>query len=276
MDPQTPGRKPYPSDLSNEQWDLIKDMIPQPPEGGPQEHLWGKPSLYSRREVVNAILYVNRTGCQWRYLPHDFPPWDLVYSYFQTFTRRGIWERIQDSLRRRVRKAAGRKPTATAGSMDSQTAAATATGGAHGYDGGKKIRGRKRHLLVDTMGLLVAAHLTSASVQDRDAAASVLRQTAEKEPSLKTVWADGAYQGPRVAQAAQETGIVVNITAGGRKGEGFRIAAKRWVSERSFGWLHWDRRLNRDYEKSERSAEAFVYLGFVGVMLNRTADLSSS
>jgi putative transposase len=272
MDPKKPTRQPYPSDLSDDQWELIKKMIPQPPNGGPQEHLWGEASLYSRREIVNALLYVRRTGCQWRYLPHDFPPWDLVYSYFQRFTRRGLLERIDKVLRRRIRRQMGRKATATAGIMDSQTVAATATGGGHGYDAGKRIRGRKRHLLVDTTGLLVTVHVTSGDVQDRDAALPLLRLTVEEEPTLKKVWTDAAYQGPRVSDAAEKVGIDVEVVANKPKGKGFQLVARRWVVERSFGWLHWDRRLNRDYEKTTSAAEGFVHLGFIGIMLNRDPE----
>lgn len=270
MDRQGKPREPYPSNLTDAQWDLIKDLIPEPREGGPQTILLeGKRCLYSRREIINAMLYVTRTGIPWRYLPHDFPPWDLVYHYFQEFTRKGIWDKIGETLRRRARRQEGKEPTATAGSMDSQTVAATATGGAHGYDGGKKLRGRKRHIVVDTLGLIVAVHISSADVQDRDAALPVLQKAAEMEPTLQVVWADGAYQGPRVQAASKQTGIDVEITHGGQKGEGFRLAPKRWVVERTFGWLHWDRRLNRDYEKTVASAETFVKLGFIGVILNR-------
>jgi putative transposase len=276
MDPKTPTRKAYPSDLSDERWELIKDLVPEPPEGGPQEHLLNGRNVYSRREVVNAMLYITRAGCPWRYLPHDFPPWELVYHYFQEFTRKGVWDKIGEALRRRTRRNEGREPTATAGSLDSQTVAGTATSGVHGYDGGKKIRGRKRHVLVDTLGLLIALHVTSGNVQDRDAALPVLEKAAEMEPTLEKVWADGAYQGPRVQAASRRTGIAVEITHGGKKGEGFRLATNRWVVERSFGWLGWDRRLNRDYEKTTMSAEAFVKIGFIGIMLKRTPENNPS
>jgi len=137
MNASPPSRKCYPSDLSDEQWEQIRALIPVPPQHGPQHNLYGAPNLYSRREVINAIRYILRTGCPWRYLPHDFPPWDLVYSYFQTWTRNGTWERVHDVLRRRVRKQAGKRARATAGSLDSQSVPSTATGGGHGYDAGK-------------------------------------------------------------------------------------------------------------------------------------------
>jgi putative transposase len=262
--PQVADRKHYPSDLNDAQWELVEPLVRGNPVG-PQ------PVVHSRREVLNAILYVSRTGVQWRYLPHDFPDWQSVYSYFRQWKKDGTLKLIHDVLRGKVRKQAGRSPQPTAGILDSQSVKSDVEAETRGYDANKKVKGRKRHLLVDTLGLVLVAWITTADVQDRDAAAAVLPLASEQFPSLQKVWADAAYEGPRVQLIAQQAGVEVEIVKRSDSTPGFVVQAKRWIVERSFGWLSRERRLARDYERKEESSEAFVYLGMIRLMLGRLA-----
>jgi putative transposase len=262
--PQVAAKERYPSDLTDAQWQLVEPFVRGNPVG-PQ------PVVYSRREVVNALLYVSRTGVQWRYLPHDFPDWQSVYSYFRQWKKDGTLKLIHDVLRGKVRQKAGRSPEPTAGILDSQSVKTDVEAETRGYDANKKVKGRKRHLLVDTLGLVLVAWITSADVQDRDAAAAVLSLAAEQFPTLVKVWADAAYEGPRVERIAQQTGVQVEVVRRSDNEPGFVVQAKRWIVERTFGWLGRGRRLARDYERKEESSEAFVYLGMIRLMLRRLA-----
>ncbi len=262
--PQSPVRQKYPSDLTDAQWQLVEPFVRGNPVG-PQ------PVVYSRREVVNALLYVSRTGVQWRYLPHDFPDWQSVYSYFRQWKKDGTLKLIHDVLRGKVRKQAGRAPEPTAGVLDSQSVKSDVQAESRGYDANKKIKGRKRHLLVDMLGLVLVAFVSTADVQDRDAAAAVLPLAAEQFPTLVKAWADAAYEGPRVERLVQQTGVQVEIVKRSDNTPGFVVQAKRWLVERTFGWLSRERRLARDYERKEESCEAFIHLGMIRLMLGRLA-----
>ncbi len=262
--PQSPVRQQYPSDLTDAQWQLVEPFVSGNPVG-PQ------PVAYSRREVVNALLYVSRTGVQWRYLPHDFPDWQSVYSYFRQWKKDGTLQLIHDVLRGKVRKQAGRSPQPTAGVLDSQSVKSDVQAESRGYDANKKVKGRKRHLLVDMLGLVLVAFVSTAEVQDRDAAAAVLPLAAEQFPNLVKAWADAAYEGPRVERLAQQTGVQVEIVKRSDTTPGFVVQAKRWIVERTFGWLSRERRLARDYERKEESCEAFIHLGMIRLMLRRLA-----
>lgn len=257
--------RPYPSDLTDEQWALIEPMVPVKPGGRPAKH--------ARRRIVEAILYVNRTGCAWRQLPHDFPPWDTVYWYFKRWNAEGTTDRIHDALRDAARDAAGRDPMASAGIVDAQSIKGADTVGndSRGYDAGKKVNGRKRHVVVDTIGLLVVVLVTAASVQDRDGGRLVLNRARMKMPSIVLVWADGGYAGRCVQFARRWLQITLQIV---KKPEGqrtFEVLPRRWVVERTLSWLVRCRRLGRDYERLPEHAEAMVKWAMIGLMTRRLA-----
>ncbi|MGI8870737.1 MAG: IS5 family transposase [Mycobacteriales bacterium] len=255
----------YPSDLTDDQWALIEPMVPVKPGGRPAKH--------PRRRIVEAILYVNRTGCSWRQLPHDFPPWDTVYWYFQRWNTNGTTDRIHDALRDAARDAAGRDPMASAGIVDAQSikGADTVGRGSRGYDAGKKTNGRKRHVVVDTLGLLVVVLVTAASLQDRDGGRLVLDKARMRMPSIALVWADGGYAGRCVAFAHRMLHIVLEIVKKPAGQRTFEVLPRRWVVERTLSWLVRCRRLARDYERMPSHAEAMIKWSMIGLMTRRLA-----
>jgi transposase len=268
------ARRCYPSDLTDAAWAVIEPLIP-----ARDLRRRGRPRVYGNRAVLDAIFYLLRSGCPWRMIPHDLVPWWVAYRWYRTWIADGTWDTVHDRLRELVRIRAGRDPNPSAAVLDAQSIKSSEGGTARGFDAGKKTTGRKRHLVVDTLGLVLVVMVTAASVQDRPGGRAILARLGARFPSVALVWADGGYansiDSTLLSWAKTTLGLLLEIVKRSDDVKGFQVLPRRWVVERTFGWLVRNRRLARDYERAPARSEAMIKIAMIRLMAKRLAGDSA-
>ena len=265
----TKSKQVYPTDLNDTEWKQIAPYLPEPkPTGRPREIPW--------REIMNGMFYIVKNGCVWRVLPHDLPAWQTVYYYFRLFQKSQLWENLNAIIREGVRVKEGREPQASAMIIDSQSAKSAEGGEKIGFDGGKLVKGRKRSLITDTIGLVVLAKVTAANVQDVHAGKQILIELKKRTKlitRLQKIFADGGYRGELVTWVKNELHAEMEIVLKLGDKKGFQVLPKRWVVERTNAWMTRNRRMARDYERLAETSESFIYILVIRLGLRRLARI---